>query len=73
MTEDVRKHVCKLLDKDNSGHGTEHADRVLRMSLKFAEAENANKEIVTLIALLHDVDDYKLFEAENTEMLETSL
>lgn len=57
MIEEVRKKVCKLLDKDNSCHGMGHIERVLKMSLKFAERENANKEIVALIALLHDVDD----------------
>lgn len=69
MTDDVRKQVCKLLDKDNSGHGMEHIERVLKLSLNFAEAENANKETVSLIALLHDADDYKLFGAECADNL----
>lgn len=69
MIDEIRKQVCKLLDKDNSGHGMEHVDRVLNLSLKFAELENANKEIVSLIALLHDVDDYKLFGVENADNL----
>ena len=60
MIEKIRKQVCKLLDKDNSGHGMDHINRVLNLALKFAEKENANKKIVSLIALLHDVDDYKL-------------
>ncbi len=69
MIEEIKKQVYMLLDKDNSGHGMEHINRVLNLSLKFAELENANKDIVTLIALLHDVDDYKLFEIENAENL----
>ncbi len=69
MIEEVRKEVCKLLNKDNSGHGMDHVERVLEMSLKFAEVENADKEIVALIALLHDVDDYKLFGMEDAENL----
>ena len=69
MIEEVRKHVCKLLDKDNSGHGMEHVERVLKISLKFAETENANEEIVALIALLHDVDDYKLFGVKDADNL----
>ena len=64
MIEEVRKQVCKLLDKDNSGHGMKHIERVSKMSLRFAETENADKETVALIALLHDVDDYKLFGTE---------
>ena len=69
MIEEVRKRVCKLLDKDNSGHGMEHVERVLKMSLKFAKTENANEEIVALIALLHDVDDYKLFGVKDADNL----
>lgn len=69
MTEEVRKQVRKLLEKDNSGHGMEHIERVSKMSLQFAEAENADKDTVSLIALLHDVDDYKLFGAENAAAL----
>ena len=69
MIEKVKKQVSELLDKDNSGHGMDHINRVLELSLKFAEKENANKDIVSLIALLHDVDDYKLFGMNNAENL----
>lgn len=69
MIEEVREHVYKLLGKDNSGHGVEHVNRVLNLSLKFAEIENANKNVVALIALLHDVDDYKLFGMEDANNL----
>lgn len=47
----------------------DHIDRVLDLSLKFALKENGNKDIVSLIALLHDVDDYKLFGMESSENL----
>lgn len=69
MTEEVKKQVFNLLSKDNSGHGTDHIERVLKMSLDFAEHENADKEIVSLIALLHDADDYKLFGRESADNL----
>lgn len=69
MIEKVKAEVSNLLEKDNSGHGMDHINRVLKLSLKFAEKENANKDIVVLIALLHDVDDYKLFGKENAEKL----
>lgn len=69
MIEEVKVQVCKLLDKDDCGHGMEHVNRVLKLSLKFAEMENANKNIVSLIALLHDVDDYKLFGTESANNL----
>ena len=69
MIEEVKKQVYDLLNNDNSGHGYDHIERVLSLSLKFAEKENANKMLVALIALLHDVDDYKLFGKVNAENL----
>lgn len=65
MLERVRKQVEVLLQEDHSGHGMEHVTRVLDLALKFAEVENADKDLVSLIVLLHDVDDYKLFGEES--------
>lgn len=62
MIEEVKKLVAELLGDDKSGHGFDHIMRVYNLSIKFAEAEkSADKDIVGLSALLHDVDDYKLF------------
>lgn len=69
MIQEVKRQVFELLNNDNSGHNMDHIDRVLSLSLKFAEQECADKEVVSLIALLHDVDDYKLFGIENAENL----
>ena len=69
MINEVKKQVYDLLNSDNSGHGFDHIDRVLKLSLDFAEKEKANKDVATLIALLHDVDDYKLFGAEHAKNL----
>jgi len=69
MIEKVKQEVSNLLNKDNSGHGMDHINRVLDLSYKFAKKENANTDIVSLIALLHDVDDYKLFGMESAENL----
>lgn len=65
MNDGIRKDVIALLGADNSGHGADHIDRVVSLSLKFAEKEGADKSITELIALLHDVDDYKLFGSES--------
>lgn len=69
MIEDIKKQVYDLLNNDDSGHGYDHIERVLNMSLKFAKKENADINVVSLIALLHDVDDYKLFGIENANNL----
>ena len=65
MINDVKSRVSDILNSDNSGYGMDHVNRVLDLSLKFAHKENANENIIALIALLHDVDDYKLFELKN--------
>ena len=59
--------VEELLNNDNSGHGMDHINRVLVLALKFAEKESANETIVSLVTLLHDVDDYGLFGSENVK------
>lgn len=69
MIKDIKKQVYDLLNNDDSGHGYDHIERVLNMSLKFAKKENADINVVSLIALLHDVDDYKLFGIENANNL----
>lgn len=68
MIEKIKIQVDNLLKRDNSGHGMDHVDRVLKLSLRFAEKENADKYIVSLIALLHEVDDYKLFGVNNVKI-----
>ena len=69
MIETVKKLVYDILCKDNSGHGYDHVERVYKLALKFAKEENADETVVSLIALLHDVDDYKLFGKEQAEDL----
>lgn len=69
MIKDIKKQVYDLLNNDDSGHGYDHIERVLNMSLKFAKKENADINVVSLIALLHDVDDYKLFGFDNANNL----
>lgn len=54
--------MVDCLGGDGSGHGMDHIDRVEAMSMRFCEHYSgvADAKIVRLVALLHDVDDYKL-------------
>lgn len=61
----VKTEVAQLLSDDHSGHGIDHIKRVVRLTQRFAQVEHANAELATIIALLHDVDDYKLFGAKH--------
>lgn len=69
MIEEVKKQVKELLKDDKTDHGFDHMERVTNLAVKIAKQENANIELVTLGALLHDVDDYKLFGEENSKNL----
>ena len=71
--DDVRNKVYDLLYNDDTGHDIGHIDRVLKLSLAFCENEKADNYIVSLIALLHDVDDYKLFGKENSQNLSNAI
>ena len=52
----VRDHLAG----DSSGHDWWHIDRVRNTALAIAREEGANRFVVELAALLHDVDDWKL-------------
>lgn len=67
--EKIKIEVEKILGNDNSGHDMNHINRVLKLSLKFSEKVQVDKSVVALIALLHDVDDYKLFGEDNAKNL----
>ncbi len=58
--QQIETAVFAQLASDNSGHGMDHIKRVKNLALQFACDTAADKAIVTLAALLHDVDDYKL-------------
>ena len=52
--------VKKYFENESSGHDYFHTIRVYKMACHIAEKENADKYIVSLAALLHDVDDIKV-------------
>ena len=67
--EIIKVEATRLLDNENSGHNMDHIIRVENLAIKIALKENANVEIARSIALLHDVDDYKLFGDESAKNL----
>ena len=42
LVNGVKQRVSNILNSDYSGHGMDHVNRVLKLSLKFAYKENAN-------------------------------
>ena len=62
----ANEYIERLLAGNADGHGLDHSIRVYKNAMLLAETEpTADRFIVALSALLHDADDYKLFQTEN--------
>jgi uncharacterized protein len=60
VVEQTADYVRGLFQHDSSGHDWWHIDRVWKTAIALAEREGADRYVVELAALLHDVDDWKL-------------
>jgi uncharacterized protein len=60
IISDIRKYVEKELGIESSGHDWWHVYRVWNMSVKMCEKEGGNLFVVQLVALLHDIGDWKI-------------
>ncbi len=59
-------YVASLFSDNADGHGTDHAMRVYQNALYLLDFHpECDRMAVSLSALLHDVDDHKLFHTEN--------
>lgn len=60
------EYIRNLFDGNSDGHDFDHTMRVYHTAMEIADSEpRCNRQIVALAALLHDADDYKLFETKN--------
>jgi Predicted HD superfamily hydrolase len=61
LLEKTLQYIQERFQNDYSGHDYYHSVRVYKLATSICKGENADLEIVQLAALLHDVDDYKVF------------
>lgn len=59
------RKVKEIFEGDAGGHDYWHTLRVYRNAMTIAEQEECDKRIVAIGALLHDVDDVKLFATDH--------
>ena len=68
LISDAIDFVSDLLENNSGGHDTAHSLRVYKNALEIAGNEpGCDMTVVSLAALLHDVDDHKLFDHEDNE------
>ena len=66
IIEAAKSYITELFKNNADGHDAGHSLRVFRNALRIAEAyPECDLMIVALSALLHDVDDHKLFHTED--------
>ena len=78
MTEEIigqaPEYIKKLFQNNSDGHDAAHSIRVYTNARKIAEEyPECDLEVVSLAALLHDVDDHKLFDTVNNMNARTFL
>ena len=74
LTEKAIQYITELFQNNSDGHDADHTLRVFQNAMRIsADEPGCSQEIVALSALLHDVDDHKLFHTENNENARTFL
>lgn len=66
VIENTVAFVKEKLEGAEAGHDWYHIERVWKLSKKIAEAENCNRDVVELSALLHDIADPKFHNGDET-------
>lgn len=66
LIEEAKDYARTLFERSGGSHDFDHTLRVYENALKIAEGEpSCDKGLAALEALMHDVDDHKLFSTKN--------
>lgn len=69
----LKEFVKKKCYNDSTGHDWWHIQRVYQNAMLINEKEKANKFIITIIALMHDLYDHKFFNGNIEEKIKETL
>ncbi|MBD3672859.1 MAG: HD domain-containing protein [Planctomycetaceae bacterium] len=69
VISEIEAKVKRHMEDDSTGHDWWHIDRVRRNALTICRQEHGDAARVEMIALLHDVDDWKLKAESQSESL----
>lgn len=67
MIDNTKTFVKDKLFGEGSGHDWFHIERVYNMAKYIGEMEGADSFVVEMTALLHDIDDWKFSDGNETE------
>ena len=74
IIERAKSYIQKLFSENSGGHDEGHSLRVYASALEIAYGESpCDMLVVSLAALLHDVDDHKLFDTADNQNARTFL
>lgn len=65
LVTEIETLVRERFFENEGSHDWCHIDRVRRLSLYIAKSEGGSRFVIELVALLHDVDDWKFGKTEN--------
>lgn len=57
----AEEYLYKILNDENSGHDYWHCLRAMNMAMDLASRYDCDNNLIALSALLHDIDDKKIF------------
>ena len=63
--DSAKDYIRTLFEGDGSGHDYFHSIRVHDIAVTISQTEGGDIDIIRLAALLHDVDDRKLFDSKD--------
>jgi uncharacterized protein len=63
----TEEYVKKIMYGESTGHDWWHVYRIRKTAILIAKKENADRFIVDMAALLHDLDDWKFYNNSSNE------